>query len=328
MTIDIVVPTHNRAALLPRLLASLKAAQTPDGFEFRVIIVDNNSTDDTRDVVERARAEWNRPIEYRFEPVLSRSAALNTGLAAVNAELVGILDDDEEIDTTWFLVVDRMFRDPEVDFISGPYLPRWGAPPPRWLPPKYRGAIGWMEPGDRRLRYGRDFWGVMCGGNTVVRAAVGRSVGWYHPELGRIGFKPGTGCEDVDFFQRLMAIDACGYYLPELIIYHYIPPARLTKRFHREWVFNRSVAQAKADSMHPQPAAHVLGVPRYLLGTAARAIPFLLASAVSGRANTPEAFTSELSLWELAGYVRGTISRRRGLRPPQPSAPAAAATGQ
>src|SRR5215472_1920695 len=126
MTLDVVVPTYNRETLLARLLDSIRAANQPDSMWIRTIVVDNNSTDGTREVVERAKRDWLGTLEYRFELVQSKSAALNNGLSVVTAEVVGLLDDDEEVGTQWFNVVARMFENPGVDFISGPYFPRWG----------------------------------------------------------------------------------------------------------------------------------------------------------------------------------------------------------
>src|SRR5262249_61861782 len=127
-------------------------------------------------------------------------------------------------------------RDSRVDFISGPYLPRWGAPPPEWLPREYPGVIGWVEAGDRVLKFGADTGGVLLGGNAVVRRSAGEAAGWYNVAFGNSGAKVG-GCEDVDFFERLMLLGSTGYYVPRLIIYHYVPPSRLTKRYHRHWCF-------------------------------------------------------------------------------------------
>jgi glucosyl-dolichyl phosphate glucuronosyltransferase len=255
MTLDLVVPTYNRAALLARLLSSIRSARVPDGVTVRTIVVDNNSQDTTRAVVDRAQAEWSGTLEYRFEAVQSKSVALNHGLSLVRADVVGMLDDDEEIHPEWIAVVARTFADREVDFISGPYLPRWGAPALAWLPREFPAVIGWMDAGNRRLEYGRDYDGVMMGGNAVVRTAVGHSVGWYDASLGRLGTQGGSGCEDVDFFERLLRAGRKGYYVPELAIYHYIPPHRLTKRYHREWCFRRSIAQAELDGLRRQPVA-------------------------------------------------------------------------
>jgi glucosyl-dolichyl phosphate glucuronosyltransferase len=316
VTLDLIIPTHNRADLLVRLLNSIRSARVPDGVTVRTIVVDNNSTDSTRAVVEQAQAAWPGALEYRFEPVQSKSVALNHGLSLVRADIVGMLDDDEEIHPEWIAVVARTFEDPEVHFISGPYLPRWGAPAPVWLPKEFPAVIGWMDAGNRTLEYGRDYDGVMMGGNAVVRTAAGRAVGWYDASLGRVGTRAGSGCEDVDFFERLLHSGCRGYYVPELAIYHYIPPYRLTKRYHREWCFRRSVAQAELDALRRQPVAYLLGVPRYMIGTAVRSVVLLAAAVVRGQWNSSAAFSRELTLWELLGFVAGTIKRRIRRRRP------------
>ena len=310
MTIDLVIPTHNRADLLARLLDSIRSAHVPDGVEVRTIVVDNNSTDATRTVVEHAQPAWPGVLQYLFEPVQSKSVALNHGLSLVRADIVGMLDDDEEIEHEWIAVVARTFADPKVDFISGPYLPRWGAPAPDWLPREFPAVIGWMDAGNRTLEYGRDYDGVMMGGNAVVRTAAGRAVGWYDTSLGRVGMRAGSGCEDVDFFERLLQAGCRGYYVPALAIRHYIPPHRLTKRYHREWCFRRSVAQAELDGLRRQPVAYLFGVPRYMIGTAARSLVALSAAVIRREWNSGAAFSRELTLWELMGFVAGTIKRR------------------
>jgi glucosyl-dolichyl phosphate glucuronosyltransferase len=311
MTIDLVIPTHNRAELLSRLLDSIRSARVPGGVSVRTIVVDNNSKDATRAVVQNARATWPGVLEYAFEPVQSKSAALNHGLSRVTADIVGMLDDDEEIDREWIAVVARTFADPGVDFISGPYLPRWGAPAPAWLPKDFPGVIGCMDAGNRTLEYGRDYNGVMMGGNAVLRTTAGRTVGWYNVSLGRVGTQVGSGCEDVDFFERLLHAGYKGYYVPELAISHYIPPHRLTKRYHREWCFRRSVAQAELGRLRRQPVAYVFGVPRYMIGTAVRSVIALAGATLRGRWNSSEAFSRELTVWELIGFVAGAIKSGR-----------------
>src|SRR5256885_1951448 len=307
MTLDVIIPTYNRADLLARLLESIRAAEQPSGMLIRTIVVDNNSKDQTRSVVEAAQRGWPGTLEYRFEAIQSKSAALNNGVSAVRADIVGMLDDDEEIHPQWFAVIARTFSDPSVDFISGPYLPRWGAPVPPWLPSDYPGVIGWMDAGNRVLEYGKDYNGVMMGGNAVVRTAAGKAAGWYNASLGREGVQVGSGCEDVDFFERLQLSGAKGLYVPELIIYHYIPSHRLTKKYYREWCFRRSVAQAHLDALRPQPVKYLLGVPRYMIGRAARSVAFLAASAARRQWDTGVTFSRELAVWELAGFLAGAI---------------------
>src|SRR5207237_5489187 len=126
-----------------------RKAQRPDELAVRVFVVDNNSSDSTRDVVLAATEICGEKPRYLFEPVQGRSHALNRALQAASGDLVAFLDDDEEIAPTWLTTVHEVFADADVHFISGPYKPNWGAEPPAWLPKSYPAVIGWIESGDR-----------------------------------------------------------------------------------------------------------------------------------------------------------------------------------
>jgi len=88
------------------------------------------------------------------------------------------------------------------------------------------------------------------------------------------------------------------------------PPHRLTKRYHREWCLRRSIAQAELDGLRRQPVAYLFGVPRYMIGTAVRSLAALAVAVVRGDWNSRRTFSRELTLWELMGFVAGTIRRR------------------
>ena len=93
-----------------------------------------------------------------------------------------------------------------------------------------------------------------------------------------------------------------GMYVPELIIYHFVPTERLTKRYHRAWCFWQSVSSAVLDRIRPQPTAYVLGVPRYFYGRALRGMFRVVSIWKPGPADR---FSKELALWELAGFFYG-----------------------
>src|SRR5262249_31294146 len=102
MRLEVVIPTYNRADLLPVCLRSLHAATVPAGLNVRITIVDNNSKDTTREVVESWKDRFNGRLSYVFERMQGRSAALNAGITASDSDLVVFIDDDEEIDETWY----------------------------------------------------------------------------------------------------------------------------------------------------------------------------------------------------------------------------------
>jgi len=304
MRLDIVIPTHNRAALLPRALESVLAADRPDGLDASVTVVDNRSTDDTRAVVESFVPRFGGRLHYVYEPNPGRSPALNAGIAASRGDLVGMIDDDEEVDRTWLLTIAAAFKDPATDFIGGPYMPRWGGQRPVWLGRAYGSAIGWAECGETIQQYGPGCDGMLMGGNAVIRRSVLERVGPYSVDLGRTPGRRLLSCEDDDMFTRLLSIGARGFYRPDLVIHHYVPPERLTKRYFRRWCFWRGVSQGVLDRRRPAAVPHLLGVPRYMIGVAIRGTIDTLRAAL-GRREPARTFKNELAWWDLAGFFYG-----------------------
>jgi glycosyltransferase involved in cell wall biosynthesis len=304
MRLDVVIPTHNRAWLLPRTLESLLAAERPRDLEWRVLAVDNRSTDDTRTVIESFMPRFGGGLQYVYESSPGRSHALNAGIAAGRADLVGMIDDDEEVDRGWLVTIATAFQDPGTDFIGGPYLPVWGAARPNWLGTGYGSAVGWAECGHEIRPYGPGFNAMLMGGNAVIRRSVLERVGPYSTDLGRTPGGRLLSCEDEDMYARLLAIGARGFYRPDLIIHHYVPPERLTKRYFRRWCFWRGVSQGLMDRRRPAPVPYVLGVPRYMVGVAVRGT-LDMARTLLSPADHARTFKSELAWWDLAGFAYG-----------------------
>ena len=99
MKYSVVIATYNRAADLRSTLASL-AGLHPDG-AWEVIVVDNNSTDDTRRAVEEAARAFPVECRYLVERQQGRSPALNAGIRAARGEIVVTTDDDVRVPADW-----------------------------------------------------------------------------------------------------------------------------------------------------------------------------------------------------------------------------------
>lgn len=304
MRLDVIIPTYNRCDLLKRTLDSLMAAQVPAGLDIRVTVVDNNSGDHTRQLIADQSERFRGRLNYLFEARQGRSHALNAGIAATDGDLVGMIDDDEEIDSRWYERIHSAFSDMEVDFIGGPYVPRWGAAPPAWLPGDKLGVIGWVDGGDRIQPYGENYPGMLMGGNAVIRRAILAHVGPYATALGRTKKRLLAG-EDDDMYKRLLAVGARGYYLPDLIIYHYVPPERLTRSYFRRWCFWRGVSIGLVDRERPSAVTYLAGVPRWLYGQAGRGLFRMIGAQLRGNKNPAQVFSDELAIWDLAGFFYG-----------------------
>ena len=303
MQLDVIVPTYNRQNLLARTLESLLVADVPKDFSVSITVVDNNSTDQTAQVVEQYIPRFSGRLKYLFEKRQGRSSALNAGIAATTGDLVGMIDDDEEIDRSWYVRVREAFTKSELDFIGGPYIPRWAVPPPAWLRDQNSGVIGIVNGGPESYSYGTTD-SLLVGGNAVLTRSILQKIGGYSLELGRQGRRP-LADEDTDMYQRLLAAGAKGVYMPDLIIYHYIHPERLTKKYFRSWHFWRGTSSGVLDRKRPKAVAYLFGIPRHLYGSAGRALFRMLARLVRIQTDAAQNFADELQLWDLAGFFYG-----------------------
>jgi glycosyltransferase involved in cell wall biosynthesis len=302
MKLDVVLPTYNRSGLLRAALVSLLKAPVPAGLEVTVFVVDNNSVDDTAQVVAEIAEKAALPVRYVRETKQGSSNSRNAGIAAGTGDLIGFIDDDEEIEEHWYEVIAREFSDPATEFIGGPCLPNWVSPIPDWLPPGYHSAIGAIPPKPRSV-FSKEFGANLMSGNAVIRRRVFDRVGVYSTRLGRSG-KGLLSEEDAELYGRLESAGVHGIYTPDLIIDHYIAPERLTRSYHRRWAFWRAVSQGILDREQRQPVQYLFGIPRHRIGRAIRGLLALpLHSLASDRKG--QAFADELASWDLAGFVYG-----------------------
>lgn len=319
MRLDVIIPTYNRQDLLPSTLNSLFAAEVPAGLEVLVTVVDNNSTDETRKVVESFREKFGDRIQYCFEQQQGRSHALNKGITSTTGDLVGVIDDDEEIDRKWITTALEAFRTRQVDFIGGPYVPRWSVKPPEWLPREYGGVVGWVDGGDKPVPFDRDYPGILMGGNAVFSRDILSKVGLYTTWLGRTDKGLLTG-EDEELYGRLLAIGAKGMYLPDLIIYHHVTRERLTKSYFRRWCFWRGVSLGLLDRTRSLPVPYLFGVPRWHYRKALNGLLSTMTHLVFKPKNPARAFAAELGFWDWLGLVYGRHFRKEdALTNPKPS---------
>jgi len=302
MQLDVILPTFNRHELLKLTLESLLVAEVSSHLAVSVTVVDNNSGDATHETVESYAPRFSGRLHYVFEKRQGRSHALNAGINATSGDLVGMIDDDEQIDSQWFRRIYEMFVGGEVDFIGGPYIPRWPGDPPEWLPRSHAGVIGIVDGGPQHA-YGTSDAELM-GGNAVISRAMFTKVGLYSADLGRNGRRP-LADEDTDMYHRLLAAGARGVYVPDLIIYHHIHPERLTKRYFRRWHFWRGVSSGRLDQRQPQPTPYLFGIPRHLFGSAARASLRMLPAMIGFRKDPAGLFGDELKVFDLFGFFYG-----------------------
>lgn len=316
----VLIATYNRAAMLDATLQSLRAVRLAPGRRWEAIVVDNNSTDATRAVVERQARDFPVALRYVFEARQGRSSALNTGIAAATGTVIAMTDDDVIVDPGWLeAACDELLdpRNPRLAYAGGPVRPIWERTPPAWLDldrGDLWGTIAIQDHGDRRFIYEVQRK-VPLGANMAARRDLFAAAGQFRTDLGRSSGRRVLGQEVPDLLARARAAGLEGAYVPAMRVQHHIPAARLTPAYFRRWWYGKGVSRATLERTQPmtelgldlRDTAHLLGVPRYMYRCALSDLGAMLRALVSGR--RADAFRHQMMLVYFAGYFVTRVGR-------------------
>lgn len=175
---SVVIPTYNRGKYLKDTLEALCNQDNP-GCTYEVIPVDNNSTDETAELIEGFAKRSPIPIIYTIESRAGSAYARNTGFKQARGEIIGLIDDDIIVGRTWVREMTTAFRDSGVGAVGGKINLEWiNGSPPHWFAP-YQEWLGVLDYGDvkRTLNYGEH----INAGNYAIRKEVLFEAGGYPP---------------------------------------------------------------------------------------------------------------------------------------------------
>jgi len=271
----VLICTYNRARHLRETLAALASMDPVADCEVEIIVVDNNSTDNTAAVVAEASRNAGVRVTYAAEPQQGKSFALNRGLSAALGDIVALTDDDVLPNHDWLSRIVENFRTRDVTFVFGKVLPRWGAtPPPDLLCRRAQdvwGPLAIVDYGDQATNYVAESRGqrLPVGANLAFARSALVAIGGWRTDLGKVNNTLISG-EDHEIFMRLRRFGLyAGYYDPAVMVRHYVPPSRLTRRYFREWFYWHGKTQALMlddlyENLDMSRVPRIAGVPRFL----------------------------------------------------------------
>lgn len=320
-SLSILLCTYNRAPLLKETLAALSRARAPERCAVDIIVVDNNSTDDTPEVVRRAAAGGPWPVQYLLESSQGKSFALNRGLAACTGDVIALTDDDVLPAEDWLIRVVEELRARDIVFVFGKVLPRWEVPPPAELlttPARdIWGPLALIDYGDEPVVYETDSFGrkrLPIGANLAVRRDAIEHVGGWRTDLGKVDNTLIAG-EDHELCVRLFRTGLYrGLYDPDNTVRHFVPASRLKRSYFRSWYYwhGRTMARMATEiylDLDLRSVPYVAGVPRFVYREFLEQIWRWLK--VAGRHDALSLLKEELKLIEYLGFFR-ECWRRRG----------------
>lgn len=245
--ISAIICTHNRDTYLGAAIDSLLAQDFPGSFE--VVVVDNASSDNTREVVE---ARFPHPnLKYVYEPVTGLSVARNTGARAASAEVLAYLDDDAVASSQWLKVLHEAYQNNEKLAIAGGKVTLiWpeGISPPKWISPELSGNLGYYDLGDRVV-YIKQPGLTPRGLNYSIRRTFLEQIGGFDTNLGRVGKKLLSN-EELHTTELAIKQDWQVAYFPEALVAHNVAVERLRP----SWFIERSWWQGISECYREQLA--------------------------------------------------------------------------
>jgi glycosyltransferase involved in cell wall biosynthesis len=308
--ISIVICTHNNSSILDRALDRLSRQHCPEGLAWEVLVVDNNCTDGTQQVVERHRsANRLRRLRVVSEYQQGLTPARQRGVRETSGEWLAFVDDDCLLAESW-LANAMCFATghPRCGALGGVVRPYWesGAEP---LPDTVGWALACQDHGPQACRV----WSLVGAGLIVRRAAL-EETGWIHTPLlaDRIGQRLVSG-GDTEIGIRISASGWDLWYTPDCVIDHLIPARRTSPGYLRRLAFGLGISQVLVDALIWEQG-FVSCVGRCALSASSRtlhAIEAVIRDRIRGRDRRPSSINLHFALGSWAGI--GCLAYNRSL---------------
>lgn len=246
-SVDIVVCTWNRAPQLSDTLESLTKLIVPYDRQLRIIIVDNNSTDDTAEVIKKFGTHKffdRHKLLALFETQQGHTFSRNAAIEHLDSDLVMWTDDDVAVDSFWFQkMVEFADLHPQTAFFGGPIVAKLMPHCPDWIEENWetlKGCFADRQIGDQPLPLSHDC--LPYGANFAVRCSVQKAF-TFNTELGRRGDEV-LGEDELDVMRRMLDQSLTGQWNPEASVTHVIPSQRVNEEYIRQYFVGQGRALA------------------------------------------------------------------------------------
>ena len=235
----VALPTYNGEHRFPDVLERLRSQINTEHFSWEIIVVDNNSSDQTAEVVRAYQANWSSayPLKYCFAPEQGAAFARQRAIEKAQGQLIGFLDDDNLPALDWVAAAYAFgIEHPEVGAYGSQIHGYFFEQTEDQLPDNFNKLacfLGIIERGNKALQYQPQHKILPPGAGLVVRKKVWETTVPKRLVLNHKGKDAGLASEDLE---ALLHIQRAGWeiwYNPAMVVYHKIPNSRLQNDYIR-----------------------------------------------------------------------------------------------
>ena len=255
MDITVILCTYNRCQSLAKALESIAASKLPESVQWEVLVVDNNSSDQTREVVDEFCRRYPNRFRYLFERQPGKSFALNSGVRDARGEVLAFLDDDATVEPAWLQKLTNALGREEWAGAGGRIVLRWPPSLPAWLSVEGPYARHYFPAFDQG-EIAKGLTQSPYGPNMAFRREMFKKYGGFRTDLGPSPNREVPRLfEDTEFGSRLLAAGEKLRYEPSAVIYVEIPEERIQKTYFLDRCFDWGRAEAR---LFGKPRVHTL----------------------------------------------------------------------
>lgn len=298
MDISVVVCTRNRCVTLKKVLDSLEHQSSVLTWE--IVVVDNGSVDQTKQVVEEFRSKVGFPTRYVLETEPGLSNARNHGIRESEGSVVAFLDDDVTVAPDWLAELKTAFDTYECACVGGKILLDESIRLPEWWDERCQGILSLFDAGDSVIISDRNSWAeIGWGANISFRRSAFESHGLFRTDLGKTPNTTSLG-EETEFVDRLRRKGEKVVHYPRAVVYHCPTLDRFSRQYVRRWYYRVGETDFLRQLGASRDEPRVLGVSRWKYRGALRHLWQALYWTLNG--NRREAFWEQLQFFRFYGY--------------------------
>jgi glycosyltransferase involved in cell wall biosynthesis len=258
MDITVILCTYNRCYKLRTALASLAVSILPCQIQWEVLVVDNNSTDETHAVVEEFIRRYPDRFRYLFEPKQGKSNALNSGIQSARGQVLAFVDDDVIVSPAWLCNLTAPIDGGTIGGVGGRVLLQQDVEAPKWLPLEGAMSLAGMLTVFDLGEESHELTVPPFGTNMAFRRSLFKKYGGFRTEMGPA---PGSEIrnEDTEFGRRLLRGGEKLWYESSAVVYHEVPENRLKKEYFLRFWYDHGRAtvlenKLRSGFLNPRPA--------------------------------------------------------------------------
>ncbi|AFZ56441.1 glycosyltransferase family 2 protein [Anabaena cylindrica FACHB-243] len=229
----VAIPTYNGEHRLPELLEKLRSQINTKNISWEIIVVDNNSTDNTAKIVKSYQKNWpcTYPLKYYFEAKQGAAYARKKAIAEAKGQLIGFLDDDNYPTPNWVSSAHSFAQKyPQAGAYGSQIHPNWEIKPPEDFE-RIAPFLAITERGDLPLLYETKTKLLPPSAGLVVRRQACLDIAQSPTVLiGRLADNMLAG-EDLEMLYYIQKAGWEVWYNPEMETYHKIPEFRLKREY-------------------------------------------------------------------------------------------------